>query len=74
MRSQRYSVVALSLQPIDFVNASDTVSATFGGSFRVTFSESVSVIADKILYIIGSEDEAYILGSEDEQYQIESEE
>ena len=61
-------------QPIDFVNASDTVSATFGGSFRVTFSESVSVIADKILYIIGSEDEAYILGSEDEQYQIESEE
>lgn len=61
-------------QPIDFVNASDTVSAMFGGSFRVTFSESVSVIADKILYIIGSEDEAYILGSEDEQYQIESEE
>ena len=61
-------------QPIDFVNASDTVSAVFGGSFRVTFSEDVSVIADKILYIIGSEDEAYILGSEDEQYQIESEE
>lgn len=61
-------------RPVEFINASDVVSATFGGSFRVTFSESVSVIADKILYIIGSEDEAYILGSEDEQYQIESEE
>lgn len=59
---------------IEFINASDNVSATFGGSFRVTFSENISVIADKILYIIGSEDENYILGSEDEQYQIESEE
>lgn len=59
---------------IEFINASDNVSAMFGGSFRVTFAESVSVIADKILYIIGSEDEAYILGSEDEAYQIESEE
>lgn len=59
---------------IEFINATDVVTAHFGGSFEVTFSENISVIADKILYIIGSEDENYILGSEDEQYQIESEE
>lgn len=66
--------VTFTYKDVEKIEATDQITAHFGGSFEVTFSENISVIADKILYIIGSEDENYILGSEDEQYQIESEE
>lgn len=48
--------VTFETQDIEFINASDSVSAMFGGSFEVTFSESVSVLTDNILFDIYSAD------------------
>ena len=48
--------VTLEEREIESINATDVVTATFGGSFEVSFSESISVLTDNILFDIYSAD------------------
>lgn len=48
--------VTIEEREIESINATDVVTAHFGGSFEVSFSESVSVLTDNILFDIYSAD------------------